>query len=49
MSSKPSREKVREQHARLRAQGLQPIQLWVPDVRSPASGWKRGASRWPFH
>lgn len=29
-----SREKVREHRARLRAQGLRPIQLWVPDVRS---------------
>lgn len=31
-----SRDKVREHRARLRAQGLRPIQLWVPDVRSPA-------------
>lgn len=31
-----SREKVREHRARLRAQGLRPIQIWVPDVRSPA-------------
>ncbi len=36
MSSKPSRQKVREQRARLRALGLRPIQFWVPDVRSPA-------------
>ncbi len=33
---KPSRLKVREHRARLRAQGLRPIQLWVPDVNSPA-------------
>lgn len=33
---KSSREKVREHRARLRAQGLRPIQLWVPDVRSTA-------------
>ena len=33
---KTSREKVREHRARLRAQGLRPIQLWVPDVRSGA-------------
>ena len=35
-TSKPktSREKVREHRARLRAQGLRPIQIWVPDVRS---------------
>jgi Protein of unknown function (DUF3018) len=33
---KPSREKVREHRARLRALGLRPIQIWVPDVNSPA-------------
>lgn len=33
--SKPSRQKVREHRKRLRAQGLRPIQIWVPDVRSP--------------
>ncbi|WP_029010548.1 antitoxin MazE family protein [Azospirillum halopraeferens] len=32
---KPSREKVRAHRARLRAQGLRPVQFWVPDVRSP--------------
>ncbi|MES5487172.1 antitoxin MazE family protein [Bradyrhizobium sp. INPA03-11B] len=31
---KPSRIKVREHRERLRAQGLRPIQIWVPDVRS---------------
>jgi hypothetical protein len=31
-----SRDKVREHRERLRAQGLRPIQLWVPDVRNPA-------------
>ena len=35
-SSKSSRDKVREHRARLRRQGLRPIQIWVPDVRSPA-------------
>ena len=35
-SAKPSRIKVREHRERLRAQGLRPIQVWVPDVRSPA-------------
>ena len=34
--SKPSRQKVSEHRARLRAQGLRPIQIWVPDVRAPA-------------
>jgi len=28
--------KVREHRERLREQGLRPIQIWVPDVRSPA-------------
>lgn len=28
--------KVREHRERLRAQGLRPIQIWVPDVRSPS-------------
>ena len=35
-SLKPSRVKVGEHRARLRAQGLRPIQIWVPDVRAPA-------------
>lgn len=34
-SAKPTRVKVQEHRARLRAQGLRPIQIWVPDVRSP--------------
>ncbi len=29
-----SRNKVREHRARLRAQGLRLIQIWVPDTRS---------------
>ena len=32
---KPSRDKVRAYRERLRKQGLRPIQIWVPDVRSP--------------
>jgi hypothetical protein len=35
-NSKPSRIKMREHRERLREQGLRPIQIWVPDVRSPA-------------
>ncbi len=31
----PVRERVRSHRARLRAQGLRPIQIWVPDVRAP--------------
>lgn len=34
--AKSSREKVKAHRARLRAQGLRPIQIWVPDVRSTA-------------
>lgn len=33
---KPSRVKVSEHRARLRAQGLRPIQIWVPDMRAPS-------------
>jgi len=33
-NAKPSRVKVREHRERLRQQGLRPIQIWVPDVRS---------------
>lgn len=31
----PAAAKVRAHRARLRAQGLRPIQLWVPDTRTP--------------
>jgi Protein of unknown function (DUF3018) len=34
--SKSSRDKVRAHRKRLRKQGLRPIQIWVPDMRSPA-------------
>jgi Protein of unknown function (DUF3018) len=34
--SKSSRDKVRAHRNRLRRQGLRPIQIWVPDMRSPA-------------
>jgi hypothetical protein len=33
-SAGSSREKVRAHRARLRKQGLRPVQMWVPDVRS---------------
>jgi len=33
---KATREKVRAHRERLRQQGLRPIQIWVPDVRSAA-------------
>jgi len=32
--SKSSRHKVQAHRAKLRKQGLRPIQIWVPDVRS---------------
>jgi hypothetical protein len=32
---KTARDRMREHRARLRAQGLRPIQLWVPDLRKP--------------
>ncbi len=33
---KSSAEKVSDHRLRLRAQGLRPIQIWVPDVRLPS-------------
>lgn len=33
--SKPSHAKVKAHRERLRRRGLRPIQIWVPDVRSP--------------
>jgi hypothetical protein len=30
------REKVRDYRARMRARGLRPVQIWVPDTRTPA-------------
>ena len=38
-----TRDKVQAHRDRLRQQGLRPVQLWVPDVRSPA--FKRAAHR----
>lgn len=29
------KNRVRQHRRRLRAQGLRPVQIWVPDVRSP--------------
>jgi hypothetical protein len=31
-------KRVREHRRRLRAQGLRPVQIWVPDVRSAEFG-----------
>jgi hypothetical protein len=41
--SKSTRDKVRAHRERLRRQGLRPLQIWVPDVRSPA--FKKAARR----
>ena len=41
--AKSTRVKVREHRERLRAQGLRPIQIWVPDVR--AASFKAEAHR----
>jgi DNA-binding LacI/PurR family transcriptional regulator len=30
-----SRDKVRAYRARMRAQGLRPVQIWIPDTRTP--------------
>jgi hypothetical protein len=38
-----SRRKVHAHRQRLRAQGLRPIQIWVPDTRTP--GFKTRAHR----
>lgn len=35
-NSRSSRDKVRAHRKRLRQQGLRPIQIWVPDMRSSA-------------
>lgn len=40
---KPTRLKVQEHRDRLRAQGLRPLQIWVPDVR--ASSFRAEAHR----
>lgn len=32
-----AKERVSAYRARMRAQGLRPVQIWVPDVRSPDS------------
>lgn len=32
---KSVRDRVSSHRSRLRAQGMRPVQIWVPDVRSP--------------
>ncbi len=33
--SRQTHSRMREYRARLRRQGLRPVQVWLPDVRSP--------------
>lgn len=35
MSDRTARQRARAHPARLREQGLRPVQIWVPDVRAP--------------
>ncbi|HJS87580.1 MAG TPA: antitoxin MazE family protein [Acetobacteraceae bacterium] len=35
-AARSSRDKVRRHRDSLREQGLRPVQIWVPDTRSPA-------------
>lgn len=35
MKTESTRKKVRAYRERLRAQGLRPVQIWLPDARSP--------------
>ena len=35
MAAVAVRDRVSAYRARMRAQGLRPVQIWVPDVRSP--------------
>jgi hypothetical protein len=42
---KTSRDKVRAHRERLRRKGLRPLQIWVPDVRSPSFKEARRQSR----
>jgi hypothetical protein len=43
MPSETKRKKAKAHRERLRAQGLRPVQIWVPDVRAP--GFAKEARR----
>lgn len=44
-AAKPVRRRVGEHRARLRAQGLRPVTLWLPDTRTPEfARWAHEAS-----
>ena len=36
VETRKSRDKARTYRQRMRARGLRPIQIWVPDTRTPA-------------
>jgi hypothetical protein len=38
MDKRTSAERVRRRRDKMRAAGLRPVQLWVPDTRSPGFG-----------
>ena len=42
MPNRTVAERVQKHRASLRAQGLRPVQIWVPDVRAPGF-----ADEWP--
>jgi hypothetical protein len=42
-SAAKNRQKTRDWRARMRARGLRPIQIWVPDTRAP--GFAEEAAR----
>ena len=35
MTAKPPSKRMQDYRSRLRSQGLRPVQIWVPDQRSP--------------
>ncbi|MFY9972277.1 MAG: antitoxin MazE family protein [Roseiarcus sp.] len=43
LAKRQSKDKVKAHRSRLRARGLRPIQIWVPDVR--AATFRREAHR----
>jgi len=48
---KTAQERMRARRARLRAQGLRPVQFWVPDLRDPKvrADIRRAAERLSKH
>jgi Protein of unknown function (DUF3018) len=50
-SPKSPQERMRARRERLRAQGLRPVQYWVPDLRNPSvrAAIRREAALLPQH